>query len=152
MNRSRIIIFIVLAIASVSLAVLAQQNSQVPAVSEAKPNPGQNVARPEGAMPKVPAGFTVDIYADNLPGARIMEWAPNGDLFVAQTAGNAVGILRDTNKDGVPEERFTFVQGAAAGGGRGGRGAPAGAAPAAANPEVVQPFGLAFQNGYLYVG
>src|SRR6478672_11492392 len=76
-------------------------------------------------MPKVPAGFTVELYADNVPGARLMEFAPNGDLFVSQPSQNAVMILRDTNKDGKPDERFTFAQGAPPAQ----RGAP-GAAPA----------------------
>src|SRR5438067_342600 len=134
-------------------------------------------------MPKAPAGFTVELYADNVPGARLMEFAPNGDLFVSQPSQNAVMILRDTNKDGKPDERFTFAQGAApaagrgapgggAGGGAGQGGGRAGApgggrgngepvaggqrgAPPAANPntaEMLQPFGMAFHDGYLYVG
>src|SRR5438067_4180120 len=89
-------------------------------------------------MPKAPAGFTVELYADNIPGARMMEFAPNGDLFVSQPSQNAVMILRDTNKDGKPEERFTFAQGAppaqrgapAAAGGGGGQGGGRGAGAA----------------------
>jgi glucose/arabinose dehydrogenase len=153
----------------VSVVVLAQQNlPKVPPVTEAHPNFGNVVARPEAAMPKVPAGFKVDLYADNVPGARIMEFASNGDLFVSQPAQNAVMVLRDTNKDGTPDERFTFVQGpppaqrgAPAGGGGQGAGAARGGGqgrgtgPGAPNPntaEMLQPFGLAFHDGYLYVG
>src|SRR5262245_42519714 len=108
MNKSRITKCIALGSLAASIAVLAQQKAQVPAVSDARPNFGSVVARPENALPKVPAGFTVELYADNVPGARIMEFAPNGDLFVSQPSQNAVMILRDTNKDGKPEERFTF--------------------------------------------
>jgi glucose/arabinose dehydrogenase len=181
MSRNRIIKLLGLGVLGVSVALFAQQvQPQLPAPSEAKPNFGTVVARPDGAMPKVPAGFTVDLYADNVPNARMMVYAPNGDLFVSQPSQNAVMILRDSNKDGVPDERFVFAQGApppaagrggapgggsgrGAGGGSGrGAGAPGGGAPGgpgargpAPDPniaEMTQPFGLAFQGGYLYVG
>src|SRR6185369_8347644 len=129
MNKNRIMKCIALGSLAVAVGVLAQQKAQVPAVSEAKPNFGSVVARPEGAMPKVPAGFTVELYADNVPGARMMEFASNGDLFVTQPAQNAIMVLRDTNKDGKPDERFTFAQGAppAQRGAPGGGGAAPGA-------------------------
>ena len=171
MNKNRLMKWTALGILSLSAIVFAQQGIlQVPAPSDARPNFGRVVERPEGALPKGPAGFTVELYADNIPGARMMEFAPNGDLFVSQPAQNAVMVLRDTNKDGVPDERFTYAQGpppaargAAPGGGGGGGGQGGGAgrgaggpsgAPAA-NPntaEMLQPFGLEFHEGYLYVG
>jgi len=127
--------------------VLAQQNlPNIPAPSDAHPNFGSVVGRPEGALPKVPAGFTVQLFADNVTNARMMEFAPNGDLFVSQPSQNAVMVLRDTNKDGIPDERFTYAQGPppAQRGARGGGAAAAG--------EMLQPFGLAFHEGSLYVG
>ena len=150
MKRTRILAFLCLGAASVSAAIFAQQNLlPLPAPTEAKPNFGSVVARPDAAMPKVPAGFTVELYADDVQNARIMEFAPNGDLFVSQPAQNAVMILRATTKNGLPDQRFTFAQGAAPAAGRGGRGAPP---PATSNGEMTQPFGLAFHDGYLYVG
>jgi glucose/arabinose dehydrogenase len=161
MKRSRILVLLGLGAVSVSAAILAQRGPlTLPVPTDAHPNFGTVVDRPNGAMPKVPAGFTVELYADNVPGARLMEFAPNGDLFVSQPAQNAVMILRDTKKTGIPDERYTFAQGqtpaqrgGAPGGGAaaaaGGRGAPA------ANPntaEMLQPFGLQFHDGYLYVG
>jgi glucose/arabinose dehydrogenase len=161
MNKN-VIKWICLGILCVSVAVLAQQNlPQIPAPSEAKPNFGRVVDKPEGALPKVPAGFTVELWADNIPGARLMEFAPNGDLFVSQPAQNAVMVLRDTNKDGKPDARFTYAQGAPPAA-RGAAGPPAadgaargGGRGPAVNPntaEMLQPFGLAFHDGYLYVG
>src|SRR3954462_4839461 len=147
MKRTRILAFLCLGAASVSVAIFAQQNlPSLPTPSEAKPNFGSVVARTDAAMPKVPAGFSVELYADDVQNARIMEFAPNGDLFVSQPAQNAVMILRATTKNGLPDQRFTFAQGAAPA--RGGRGAP----PATTNGEMTQPFGLAFHDGYLYVG
>ena len=40
------------------------------------------VDRPEGAVPKVPAGFSIELYAEDLPGARNMLQATNGDVLV----------------------------------------------------------------------
>src|SRR5215470_17944835 len=152
MNTNRLIKWICFAMLCLSVAVLAQQNlPNIPAPSDAHPNFGSVVGRPEGALPKVPAGFSVELYADNVPGARIMEFAPNGDLFVAQSAQNAVMVLRDTNKDGKPDERFTYAQGpapvqrgAAPGGGGGapgpgrGAGGPGGPGGRGANPNTVE--------------
>ncbi len=185
--------------------VLAQQNSTapqprpttLPAVAPAQPKFGRTVPRPEGALPKVPDGFTVSVYAE-LQAPRLMVYAPNGDLFVSSPAANSITVLRDTNNDGKIEEneKTVYAQGApppgrAGGGGGGGQGggggrrgggpppAPVAAAPAAVNPtingpllganapacaappadfvnkgagQVAAPFGLAFNNGYLYVG
>ena len=104
-------------------AVLAaqQQVPQLPDPTPARPNFGSVVPRPANAQLKAPQGFTVDVYAENVPGARLMVYAPNGDLFVTQTAANMVSVFRDTNKDGLPDERFVYAEGAAARGAGGGR-------------------------------
>ena len=141
MKTSRIIV-LGLSIAGISAALLAQQGQpQLPEPSQPRPNQGSVVPRPEGAMPKVPAGFTVDMYADNVPGARLMVYAPNGDLFVTQTQQSAITIFRDTNKDGMPDERIVYAQGAAgASRGGGGRGGPGGGrGPGAAGAGGPQP-------------
>jgi len=158
MTRPRILAFLFLGVASVSVVIFAQQNlPPLPAPTDAKPNFGSVVARPDAAMPKVPAGFTVELYADDVANARMMVFAPNDDLFVSEPSQNAVVILRSKTKNGLPDERFTFAQGAPpAARGRGGQGGPGGpgrgAPPAASNGEMTQPFGLAFHDGYLYVG
>jgi len=167
MNKNRLMKLIGLGVLSTSAAIIAQQKiASVPPVSDAKPNFGSVVARPENALPKVPAGFTVELYADNVTNGRMMEFASNGDLFVSQPSQNAIMILRDTDKDGKPDARFTFAQGpapAARGGapgggggqgaaGRGGPGGPGGPAANSNTAELNQPFGLAFHDGYLYVG
>ncbi len=166
-----------LAFGAVFVAQQRQALPQLPEPSEAKPNFGRTVPRTEGAMPKAPAGFTVDLYVDNIQGPRMMEWAPNGDLFVSQTGISTVSVLRDTNSDGVPEARSVFVQGPPppprgggggaaprAGGGApavgGGQAPPAGARGAAPAQQVCtgdqlggrQPSGIAFQPGYVYIG
>src|SRR5262245_35544743 len=98
MNRS-VILMAALA-ASISAVMAQQRQPQLPAPAQARPNPSRPVPRPEGALPKVADGFTVSVFADDLVSARMMEYAPNGDLFVSQTGANRITVLRDTNNDG----------------------------------------------------
>jgi len=139
----------------------------LPVPGEASPNPSRPVDREDGMMPSVPDGFMVTAFAD-LQAPRMMAYAPNGDLFVSSPSANNITVLRDSNGDGEIDARSVFVQGApppgrrGGGGGRGGPPLVLGAdAPACAEPppfvtqgpgEVQAPFGLAFHDGYLYVG
>jgi glucose/arabinose dehydrogenase len=45
------------------------------------------VPRPSGALPKVPVGFVVDVFASGLNDPRVIRIAPNGDVFVAESGG-----------------------------------------------------------------
>jgi glucose/arabinose dehydrogenase len=121
------------------------------------------------------------VYAE-LQAPRMMVYAPNGDLFVSSPSANRITVLRDANNDKriAENEKSVFAQGPPPPG-RGGGGAPpppAGAAravnptingpllgaaapPCTAPPadfankgagQIAAPFGLAFNNGYLYVG
>ncbi len=152
---------------------------KLPAPGTASPKPSRPAPRPEGATPAVPAGFTVTSYAE-LPSPRMMVYAPNGDLFVSSPGTNTITVLRDANNDGVFEARGVYAEGGAppARGGpppAGARGAAAppppgrgaapsilgATAPACAPPApfaergpgtLAAPFGMAFHDGYLYVG
>jgi glucose/arabinose dehydrogenase len=68
----------------------------------------------DGQMPKAPAGFAVTKYADKLDNPRWSYQAPNGDVFVAESAtkksADRITLLRDVNKDGVPEMREVFME------------------------------------------
>jgi glucose/arabinose dehydrogenase len=150
----------------------------LPPVGVAAPSRGTVVPKPDGIMPAVPAGFTVSVYAD-LPSPRLMVYAPNGDLFVSSPATNTITVLRDANDDGVFESRSVFAQVELPARGRGPGGPPpAPPARAGVNPEIngpilgatapacvappafntpgpgtlAAPFGMAFHDGYLYVG
>ena len=67
------------------------------------------VPRPEGAWPKVPEGFEVNLFAEKLRGPRIVRTAPNGDLFVAESRANRIRVLRDTDGDGKADVNEVFV-------------------------------------------
>ena len=88
------------------------------------------VSRPEGAWPKVPPGFEVGLFATGLKQPRVIVTAPNGDLFVAESAANRVRVLRDAEGDGRPEVSEVFV---------GGLDRPFGIAfyPAGPNPKYI---------------
>ena len=157
---------------------------KLPAVGAARPSRGVLVEKPAAAMPGVPDGLTVSVYA-GLQAPRLMVYAPNGDLFVSSPASNSITVLRDANNDGVFESRGVYAQGEVVSRGGGAGAAPAPAAPppapapaAVVNPAVngpilgadapacvapqavanrgpgtlVAPFGMAFHDGYLYVG
>ena len=121
------------------------QKFQITPSSLAKPyatpaagNEPSSIPRPAGTMPEVPQGFQVSVFADNLSDPRWMAVAPNGDIFLAEPPGDykargggKITVLRDSNGDGRADQRFTFL-------------------PASAG--FVYPHGLAFHDGYLYVG
>ncbi|HSU33874.1 MAG TPA: sorbosone dehydrogenase family protein [Bryobacteraceae bacterium] len=68
------------------------------------------VPRPSDAWPKVPAGFKIDLYANNgLVNPRKLLTAPNGDLFLADTNGHSIRVFRGITKDGKPEQTSTFT-------------------------------------------
>ena len=92
-------------------------------------NPPRVIARPEGAQLNLPPGFEVSVFAEGgFTRPRWLALAPNGDVFVADSMGSKVFVLRDANKDGVAEERSVFAEG------------------------LKQPFGIAFWHDYVYIG
>jgi glucose/arabinose dehydrogenase len=100
-----------------------------PRVSDGPRNQSRVIPRPEGAELTVPAGFQIGVFAEgDFIQPRNMALAANGDVFVAESRGNRVSILRDKNADGAVDERFMFAT------------------------DLNRPFGLAFWKDYLYVG
>ncbi len=69
------------------------------------------VARPEGAWPQVPAGFKVEQYAAGLDNPRIIQTAPNGDFFVAETRAGDIRVFRGITPQGKPEQVAVFAGG-----------------------------------------
>lgn len=78
------------------------------------------VKRPEGAWPKAPAGFKVNLFAEGLKNPRQMAIAPNGDVFIAESRADRVRVLRDTDGDGKADKTEIFAD------------------------DLAQPFGIAF--------
>ncbi|MCC6744046.1 MAG: sorbosone dehydrogenase family protein [Acidobacteria bacterium] len=99
-----------------------------------KPGPDSNngpqvVARPEGAELLLPPGFAIELFASGeFKRPRWLALAPNGDVFLSDSAAGAIFLLRDTDGNGVSDVRFAYATG------------------------LNKPFGLAFHDGSLFVG
>lgn len=64
---------------------------------------------PQNPTLRVPAGFTVNVFAENLDRPRWLALTPTGDVLVTETRENRIRLLRDTNGDGVADVRKTFA-------------------------------------------
>jgi len=125
----QITVLALMSIAALAIAAAAQlPQLPEPFATPSVRNTAQVVTKPDSAQLEAPAGFSVSVYADNLQGPRTMLYAPNGDLFVAQSRAGSVIVLRDTNNDGEPDARTVYAQG------------------------LNGVFGMAFHDGYLYLG
>jgi len=87
-------------------------------------NTSKVIGWPQGRMPKAAPGFEVSLFADNLDNPRSTYVLPNGDILVVETtrewpdrpdrpekSANRITLFRDTNKDGKPDLRETFLTG-----------------------------------------
>ncbi len=94
-------------------------------------NTAHLIARPEGAWPKAPAGFKVELYAggDNAPMQRadnkqtmapvsgtfrmprLIRTAPNGDLFLADSGAGTIFVMRGAGTNGKVATMERFVTG-----------------------------------------
>ena len=100
-----------------------------PQVQKGPVNFSKIIPPPADARLTLPPGFTISTYAEgDLKRPRWLALAPNGDVFVAESEGDRLSVLRDKNDDGKVDERFVFAEG------------------------LRHPFGLAFWRDYLYVG
>jgi glucose/arabinose dehydrogenase len=67
-------------------------------------NPPRVIARPKDAALTAPPGFTVALWAQGFEDPRNLALAPNGDVFLADTAAGKIHVLRD-------KQRFVFASG-----------------------------------------
>ena len=76
---------------------------------------------------KVPKGFKVKVFANNLQNPRNIKVSKNGDVFIAESRTGKIKILRDINNDGVSDIHQTFAKG------------------------FKQPFGIEINSKYLFI-
>lgn len=79
--------------------------------TESARNSPKTVPRPEGATLKVPADFTLQVFADHLRNPRLIRVAPNGDIFVAETAAGRIHVFRAADGAGKPAQEEVFAAG-----------------------------------------
>jgi glucose/arabinose dehydrogenase len=85
------------------------------------------VAPPANFQPKVPSGFKVSVFARGFTEPRWLAVAPNGDVFVADSAIGEVLVLHDPQNQGSAQSREIFAD------------------------HLNLPFGIAFHQDYVYV-
>lgn len=90
-------------------------------------NPPVVVPSPPNFQPQVPPGFKVSIFAAGFDQPRCLAVAPDGDVFVADSAAGQVIVLSDRQRRGKTESRDVFAD------------------------HLNLPFGIAFHNDYVYV-
>lgn len=76
---------------------------------------------------KVPAGFRVTLFADEIENARSMTMGANGTIFVGTRKSDKVYALVDEDKDGKADKKYIIAEG------------------------LDMPNGVAFKDGALYV-
>jgi glucose/arabinose dehydrogenase len=82
-----------------------------PYATQSAGNAPQVVSRPEGVMPKAPAGFSVNLFAEGLDTPRVIRTAPNGDIFLAESGSGQIRIYRGMTADGKPAQTAVFATG-----------------------------------------
>ena len=78
-------------------------------------------------MIKLPAGFQIEVFAENIDNARSMALSPNGTLFVGTREAGKVYAVLDSDNDHKADEIITIASG------------------------LQMPNGVAFRDGALYV-
>jgi glucose/arabinose dehydrogenase len=99
-----------------------------PFASKSENNSAEEAKPPKGFLPTVPQGFKISVFAEDFKQPRWMTLAPNGDVFLADTAAGKVVILRDPQHTGSAQQNEAFVSG------------------------LNQPFGIFFHDDYVYIG
>ncbi len=90
-------------------------------------NPPLVVEPPPGFLPRVPAGFKVSVFARGFQMPRWLATAPNGDIFLADSAAGTVVVLRSAGAPGSATSREVFAD------------------------HLNLPFGIAFHEDFVYV-
>src|SRR5215469_3027507 len=127
-------LFSLFALAALPLFVSAQvthgEKPSLPAPFATKSfdNAPSEVKQPDNFLPTVPAGFHINVFAQDFKAPRLLTIAPNGDIFLADTGADRIVILRDPNHTGGAQERVVFAEG------------------------LRRPFGIAFHDDYVYIG
>ena len=102
-----------------------------PYASDSASQPPNVVAPPADARLNVPAGFTVNLFAEGLNNPRWLALTPDGDVLVTETRQNRIQRLVDADDNGVAETKETF---------------------ATARNGLNIPFGMAFAEGSFFLG
>jgi glucose/arabinose dehydrogenase len=82
-----------------------------PFATKSVDNGPDEVPRPSNAMPLVPRGFKVELFAEGLKNPRLIRTAPNGDVFLAESNPGNIKIFRGISSSGKPEQTSVYATG-----------------------------------------
>jgi glucose/arabinose dehydrogenase len=91
--------------------LIRPQDLPKPGATPSVANGPHVVPRPPTAIPQVPTGFKVELFAEGLSGPREMRVAPNGDIFVAETGPGRIRVLRASDGDSRLSRNEIFASG-----------------------------------------
>lgn len=82
-----------------------------PYASDSAGNGPKVARRPDGALPAVPRGFKVSVFAGDTGKARLALRAPNGDIILSEAASGEVRILRPSQDGSKAASTSVFASG-----------------------------------------
>jgi len=94
-----------------TIRLIRPEDLPKPGATPSAANVSHIVARPTGALPLVPPGFRIELFAEGLSGPRIIRVAPNGDIFVAETRAGRISVIRASDGASKPGTSEIFASG-----------------------------------------
>ncbi|MEN3351210.1 MAG: hypothetical protein V7632_4845 [Bradyrhizobium sp.] len=94
-----------------TIRLITPQDLPKPGATPSSSNASRVLTRPASVVPRVPAGFKVELFASGLSGPRIIRTAPNGDVFVVETAQGRIRILRSADGASKPATNEIYATG-----------------------------------------
>lgn len=91
--------------------VIKPEDLPKPGATPSSANMSRVAPRPEAALPQVPDGFKIALFADGLSGPRQMRVAPNGDIFIAETRAGRIRLLRAADGEAKPSANEIYAGG-----------------------------------------
>jgi glucose/arabinose dehydrogenase len=86
--------------------LIRPQDLPAPDLAASSRNYVRIVRRTDEQKPIVPNGFEVNLYASGLAAPRLIRTAPNGDLFVAESAAGRIRVLRPNGTQAAAPSTF----------------------------------------------
>src|SRR5580693_60830 len=115
-----------------TIRLIRPEDLPPPGATRSASNGSRIVKRPTEALPLVPPGFKIELFAQGLSRPRTIRIAPNGDIFVVESEVGRIRVFRAGDGAAKPAEQTTFAA------------------------DLNYPFGLAFfpadDPKWLYVG
>lgn len=93
------------------IPAITKPSANIGEIIENTPADQQTESNTTGFPLKLPAGFSISVYAKNLPGARVMAYDPKGRILVSEPGSGKVVAVADENGDGVAEKQYVVASG-----------------------------------------